>query len=247
MASSPIILITAGTFTAAPPYHHEPEWNVHCPLVYVRAVEAVGGIPLVVPPLLETTTLETLVGIGQGLLLSGGGDIASLAYGEEPHPQLSCVDPGRDACELALVQAALQRGIPILGICRGIQLLNVARGGTLIQDIPTQVSGAIQHQGVTLEPAVTHSISVVAGSILSAIAGTDTLAVNSAHHQALGRIGTGLNVTAQAADGVIEGIEGTDGSPLLGVQFHPEELLGVHPAFFRLFSWLLEAATVHKP
>jgi len=246
MASSPIILITAGTFAAMPPYHHEKEWNVHCPMAYVRAVEAVGGIPLVAPPLLDTSAIEAIVGIGHGLLLSGGGDIASRAYGEEPHPQLLCVDPGRDACEIALALAALQRGMPILGICRGIQLLNVARGGTLIQDIPSQVSGAIQHQATTRGPVASHAISLATGSVLSAIVDAETLDVNSAHHQALGRLGTGLRVTAQAADGVIEGIECTDGYPLLGVQFHPEELLGGHPGFSRLFSWLCDAATVRQ-
>jgi putative glutamine amidotransferase len=160
------------------------------------------------------------------LVLTGGGDVDPTLYGEAAHPTSSPAEPGRDAFELALTRGALDRGLPLLAICRGIQVLNVAAGGSLVQDIPTQVPGALEHRVETPSSAIAHEVWVTAGSMLASLMAEriegDALLVNSRHHQAVARLAPGFVATATAPDGVVEAIERPDLPFCLGVQWHPE-------------------------
>lgn len=230
-------------------YSEHKQRGVHAGLNenYARSVRAAGGMPLLVPIARDPRAeeVEGLLDRLDGLLFSGGSDLAPLAYGEDPLRAVNTWSGDRDAWELALCRAAVARGMPVLGICRGQQLVNVALGGSLVQDIPTQVEGALGH-APTMDSMdeLHHRIEIGAGdSAMAAIFGAGSLAVNSFHHQAVKRLGEGLRVTARAADGVVEAIEGA-GLPgfLLCVQFHPEALTARWPAFLGLFRAHVEAA-----
>jgi putative glutamine amidotransferase len=156
-----------------------------------------------------------------GLLLSGGVDINPTAYGEQPHPELNATTPDRDAHELALLAEAKRRGMPILAICRGIQLVNVAYGGTLYQDIPSQLPDAIQHSQRSARHLPSHDVTVTQPSRLYELVG-DSITVTSFHHQAVKGLGANLEVVATSTDGVIEAVEATDYPWLVAVQWHPE-------------------------
>ena len=211
---------------------------------YVQAVELGGGAPVVIPPHLGERELGPILEHIDGLILSGGGDIRPALFGEEDSGLLWSVDERRDRAELALAQWALAEGHPLLAICRGIQVLNVAAGGTLIQDIPTQVPKALTHSTVAGRPVavVAHTVEVAPGSKLAALLGAGELGVNSAHHQAVKAVGDGLVVTARAPDGIIEGLEQPDHPFCVGVQWHPEAMVERHPIMRRLFEALVEAA-----
>ena len=211
---------------------------------YVRAVELGGGAPLVIPPHLEEAELRPIFERVDGLLLSGGGDIGPVLYGEQDGGLLWSVDAWRDRTELALARWALAEGLPLLAICRGIQVLNVAAGGTLIQDIPTQVRDALSHSTVAGRPidTVAHTVEVAAGSRLAALIGAGELGVNSAHHQAVKAVGAGLVITACAPDGIVEGLEAPGHPFCLGVQWHPEAMVESRPVMRRLFEGLARAA-----
>lgn len=197
---------------------------------------------MLLPFLADKDAARAALEAADGLILTGGGDIISLVFGEEPHPRNSNQDPARDEMELELVRIAIDMNLPILGICRGIQLLNVVLGGTLVQDIPDQVPGACMHYSAGLAPFLLHNIDVEEGSLLAKVFGMTSLAVNSYHHQAVGKLGKGLRVNSRARDGVIEGIESDSGKPVLAVQFHPEEIAAQYPQFQRLFDWLIGEA-----
>jgi len=211
---------------------------------YVQAVELSGGAPVIIPPHLEETGLRAVFERLDGLILSGGGDILPALFGEEDSGLLWLVDERRDRAELALARWTLAEELPLLAICRGAQVLNVAAGGTLIQDIPTQIPAALSHSTVAGRPlpAVAHTVEVGAESQLAALVGGGELGVNSAHHQAVKDVGDGLAVTARAPDGVIEGLEAPDHPFCVGVQWHPEVMVESHPVMSRLFEGLVEAA-----
>jgi putative glutamine amidotransferase len=188
------------------------------PLSYVHAVERAGGRPLLVPPS-EDGVEETLDAL-DGLLFSGGGDLDPATYGSEPHPATAGVRTERDRAELALLEGALARDMPVLAVCRGSQVLNVARGGDLVQHLP-EVIGDEKHKetpGVFSE----HDVEVSRESRLGALVG-ERSTVKSSHHQGFGRVGEGLVVNARADDGTIEGIEDPSHRFALGVLWHPEE------------------------
>ncbi len=212
--------------------------------VYVHAVELAGGAPLVIPPHVEKAKLRAIFEHLDGLLLSGGGDILPALFGEQDCGLLWAVDERRDQAELALAQWTLAEGFPLLAICRGIQILDVAAGGTLVQDIPTQIPDALSHSIVAGSPRarVSHTVEVAAGSRLAALVGAGELGVNSAHHQAVKAVGAGLVVTARASDGVIEGLEAPDHPFCVGVQWHPEAMVESYPVMRCLFEGLVEAA-----
>ena len=191
---------------------------------YTRALTRVGLVPLVVPPL-PASAAAAVMDVVDGLLLTGGEDIAPHRYGEQPHPTVHAHD-GRDESEIGLYAGAQARGLPTLAICRGIQLVNVACGGSLIQDIPTQCPTALAHDPGGDRDARVHEVVAEPDSALAQALGTDRLTTNSFHHQALARVADDLRVTARAADGVVEGVEHRDSSWwMLGVQWHPEELV----------------------
>jgi len=205
-------------------------------------VERSGGAPVLLPLTADTTVIEAAMSALHGLLLSGGGDIVSLEFGEEPHPENTFQDPTRDRMEIEATRIALRRGIPILGICRGIQLLNVALGGTLVQHIPDEFRNAVLHRARARDVTLVHSIEIEPGSLLARVLGATRTAVNSFHHQAVKRLGKGLRVNCRAPDGVIEGVESDDGRPMLAVQCHPEDCCVRYPLFQKIFDWLVEEA-----
>jgi putative glutamine amidotransferase len=211
---------------------------------YVRAVLMGKGAPVIIPPHLEEAELRAIFESLDGLLLSGGGDILPALYGEEDSGLLWVVDEQRDHTELALARWALAEGLPLLAICRGIQVLNVAAGGTLIQDIPTQVPNSLTHSSVAGRPrnSIAHTVEVSQGTQLATLVDAGQLGVNSFHHQAVKDVGTGLVVTARAPDGIIEGLELPDRPFCIGVQWHPEAMVESHPVMRRLFDGLAKAS-----
>lgn len=194
-------------------------------VAYVARVVASGGLPLILSPAIGAERAAAALAECDGLLLTGGADIAPARYGAEPSAALGRVEPERDAFELALLAAARDRRLPILAICRGMQLVNVATGGTLIQDLPTERPGPVRHEQAAGRSARTHEVRVEPGSRTASLLGTTALRVNSMHHQAVRELGRGLKPTAWAEDGLVEGLEGNgEGGWLAAVQWHPEEL-----------------------
>jgi putative glutamine amidotransferase len=210
---------------------------------YVRSVETAGGLPLVVAPGRPEDAPEFLDHVA-GLLLTGGADIHPRHYGEEPHEKLGPTFADRDAFELALCREALRRDLPILAICRGHQVLNVATGGTLIQDIPSEVPGARAHDPDVERWETCHEVEILPGTRLREILGTERAAVNSFHHQSVKQLGRDLVLSARSSDGVVEGIEMPRRSRrfVVGVQWHPESFWDHPPGFKPLFEALVHEA-----
>jgi putative glutamine amidotransferase len=213
---------------------------------YRQAVLHVGGNPQVLDP--ATPVEQALSGLG-GLLLTGGDDVAPSRYGEAPHATVVEAEAGRDDFEIALITAARARRLPIFAICRGVQVLNVACGGTLVQDIPTQVTGALPHSlpSPPNQPyALAHEVWLEKESLLSRLmrerlGDNDSCEVNSRHHQAVKAVAPGFIVSATAPDGVIEAIEDPALPFCLGVQWHPENFFRTGE-FRPLFEGFVEAA-----
>jgi putative glutamine amidotransferase len=198
---------------------------------YVRALQAAGLVPLIVPPSLSDEEARALVAGVAGIVLSGGEDVDPATYGAVRLRATGPSHAGRDATERSLVAAARDARRPLLAICRGVQLLNVGLGGTLVQHLPDESPSDIRHVRDDARAKRVHGITVQAGSRLAAALGTTQLEANSLHHQALDRVAEPLRVTARAPDGVIEGVETASNDWwVLGVQWHPEELIGdAHP------------------
>jgi len=213
---------------------------------YRQAILHAGGDVRVLEP--GQPPADALRGI-EGLLLTGGPDVAPSRYGEPPHATVVDVDAARDGFEIDLLAAAEAGGLPILAICRGIQVLNVARGGSLVQDIPSQVAGALPHS-LKVPPnqpfTLAHEIWIEKDTLLSRLlgdrlAGADTCEVNSRHHQAVKRVAGGLQVSATAPDGVIEAVEDPGARFCVGVQWHPENFWRTGE-FRALFEGFVEAS-----
>lgn len=207
-------------------------------VTYVESVRRAGAVPVVIPP--QPENAEDIVEGLDGILLAGGDDCDPAAYGEEAHPSLKPMDPRRQSNELALAKIARERRIPTLGVCLGMQVMNVAAGGSLVQDIASQVETEIRHASEP-EDRARHDVHVEQGTQLSQILPAAELNVNSSHHQAIGRVGEGLRVTAHAPDGIVEGLEDPRHPFYVGVQWHPEEMLTEHSAT-ALFGAFIEAA-----
>ena len=202
---------------------------------YVRCVEDAGGLPFVLVPG-KTGDAAAFVDRLDALLLSGGSDLDPELYGRPPHPKLGKVIRERDDFELALVREGVRRDLPVLAICRGQQVLNVARGGTLVQDLPSEI-GSMEHDRRRQRWETAHEVRVLAGTKLREILGRETVSVNSFHHQAIDGLGRGLVVSARSAkDDVVEGIEMPGRRFVVGVQWHPESFWGRADAFSSLFE-----------
>jgi putative glutamine amidotransferase len=201
-----------------------PQREMALGMVYMRAVELAGGIPVVLPPL-GHDAIAPLLDRLCGVCLSGGPDIDPHGYGEGPHPRLGPTEPDLDAFELAVAQLADARGMPVVGICRGAQALNVARGGTLYQHVPDLMEGSIEHRQAARTRVSTHRVRIDPGSRLATVMGVTEAEVNSFHHQAVHRLGQRLRAVAWAPDGIVEGIEGDGPELYLGVQWHAESLV----------------------
>ena len=212
---------------------------------YYQSILKAGGTPFIIPsyddPDMIVNTLEHL----DGIVLTGGADINPLFLGEEPIKELHGINPRRDRQELLLTKLAADRQIPILGICRGIQTMNAAFGGALYQDIHVQMEGTrIKHDQDLERSYASHTVSIEKDSLLHELFGTDTLAVNSFHHQAVKEAAPGFRVCARATDGVIEAMESTEYKSMLGVQWHPEcFILRGDECMMPLFRWLVREAT----
>ena len=234
-----------GRQTAAPPAMPPAETKDR-PLIgvthfdrpdYVAAIHLAGGLPVVLPQ--QATTPESIARFLEtldGLLMPGGPDIPPSEYGEPPHETVKLLDDQRYQFEKALGSAWIQQTRkPLLGICLGSQWLNVLHGGSLVQDIPSEFH--VNHRDTS------HPVTLSPDSRLRTIFGTDQLEVNSFHHQAVRRLGTGLRVAATSPEGIIEATEGTDPSRfLVGVQWHPEKMISKDPAQLKIIQALVDAA-----
>jgi putative glutamine amidotransferase len=200
------------------------ENNFYLRRFYAEAVEAAGGLPIYVPLIPDREYLNALSGKIDGLMLSGSdSDLDPVLYGEEPHPKLGSIIPERDSTDLILLEIAELRKMPVLAICFGMQSLNVSRGGSLIQDIESEVPEPVKHEKDQVDHRPSHPIRIEPDSALTQLAGGQTVLVNSSHHQAIKQTGRDLQVIARALDGVIEAV--IDPRPdrfVLGVQWHPE-------------------------
>jgi putative glutamine amidotransferase len=191
---------------------------------YGEALEAAGGLPLYVPLIPTREYVSALAARLGGVLLPGSAsDVDPQLYGREPRQKLGGVHPLRDATDLLLLEACEERRIPVFGICYGMQILNVSRGGTLIQDIASEVPGALKHEQGAPRVRPSHSVKLRAESLVARLCGGESVLVNSHHHQALELIGRDLQATGWSADGLVEAVEETrEGRWAVGVQWHPE-------------------------
>lgn len=216
---------------------------------YYRSVLAAGGAPVLLPPYSDREALIATLSTLDGLVLSGGADIDPRYMGEEPdYNLLHTINPARDEHELMLTRLAVDRGLPILGICRGAQTLAAALGGSVHQDIYAALGGSLlNHDQSEPRSVATHTVNIEQGSRLHALFG-DNLFVNSFHHQAVSRVPQGFAVTAQSPDGVIEAMEAVDGRSIVGVQWHPETfILGDNcTSMLPLFNWLAGEACLYR-
>jgi putative glutamine amidotransferase len=209
---------------------------------YVKSVELAGGLPLVLAPGSADDAADLLDRV-DGLVLSGGSDVDPALYGQARHPRLGAVLRQRDDFELALAREAMARDWPILAICRGHQVLNVACGGTLVQDIPSEVVGGFDHDARSERWERSHDVRILQDTRLRTILKRETVAVNSFHHQAVENVGEGLVASAYSAgDQVIEAIEMPERRFVIGVQWHPESFWNRPDGFGALFEGLVTAA-----
>ncbi|MBQ8022470.1 MAG: gamma-glutamyl-gamma-aminobutyrate hydrolase family protein [Bacteroidales bacterium] len=200
---------------------------------YSNAIAQSGGIPVILPTVSDPAVAASLLEELDGIVFSGGEDVDPSRYGETFWNETVRVDTLRDVSDFLLAEAAVASGKPILAICRGAQLMNVVLGGTLYQDLPTQVAGVIEHRG-----DVRHKIGVEQGSILFGLFGKDSLEVNSSHHQAVKDPAPGIRITAHGPDGIIEAYETPQ---VTAYQFHPERLARDDASWLVLFrQWIGE-------
>ena len=222
--SSPLIGISCGRSASG---------GITLATTYTEAVVRAGGIPVVLPIVDDPALAESILAKLDGVIFSGGPDVAPAEYGEEVLNETVYVDEVRDRSDLLLARAALASGKPVLAICRGEQLMNVVLGGTLYQDIPTQVDTVVKHSGAE------HRIGVEKGSVLYDLFAQDSLTVNSFHHQAVKDIAAGSRITARAADGIVEAYEN---GKVLAVQFHPEKMAQDDESWLALFRHFIDSA-----
>ncbi len=192
---------------------------------YVTALESAGLIPIVAPPLASEESAHAILSRVDGLLLTGGEDVEPTLYGQPRSANCGEANLPRDRTEIALIKAAREMRKPILAICRGLQVLNVALGGSLIQDIPSEVPDALEHNVRDDRAGRVHAVEIEPASLIAQALGATRISVNSLHHQSVLDVAPGLRVTARAPDGVVEGIESdSDDWWVVGVEWHPEEL-----------------------
>ena len=191
---------------------------------YLQAILRAGGLPLVVAPHLPAEDLQALIGLGDGFLLCGGGDVEPFRYGGQRYARLAGLEPQRDGFELHLLPLILEADKPLLAICRGVQVLNVALGGTLICDIASELPQAGKHDYFPgfKRDRVVHDVNIEPKALLAEVLGVNKVGTNSLHHQALDKVGTGLVVNARTDDNLIEGVEMPSKRFVLGLQWHPE-------------------------
>lgn len=212
-------------------------------LADTEAILAAGGLPVMLPHLIEEADLDEIAEHIDGLFLAGGYDIDPTLFGEEPHPNLGVIIPSRDAFELALAKKVLAMNKPILGVCRGAQILNIAVGGDMYQDITTQAKDdLLQHQQKAPKFHGSHFVDVTEGSLLNRLTGKTRIKANSRHHQANRLVPAPFVVSGKASDGIIEAVESNQHHFVLGVQWHPENMARAgDSASHQIFSGFVEA------
>lgn len=215
---------------------------------YVKVILKAGGLPILLPEILDKEAMAELLDQLDGLLLAGGGDILPAHFGEETLPECGVPDAQRDAFELAVTPLAIERGMPVFGICRGIQVLNVALGGTLYQDIQTQC-GLLR--GMHYQPAPyhveVHEVAFERGGLFERMTGEASMMTNSMHHQSIKDAAPSLRVEGTTAEGIIEAVSARENDRVFGVQFHPEYLAEHSDAAFAMFKhFICKAAEYRK-
>ncbi|PKG23213.1 gamma-glutamyl-gamma-aminobutyrate hydrolase [Niallia nealsonii] len=237
LANKPVIGIT-GAYV----FHNKFMEGTYVHHDYQKAIAANGGIPIILP-FLEENLAEEMAEQCDAILFSGGEDIDPKFYGQDPHQKLAATIPLRDKWEIALLEKAMKKKKPILAICRGIQLLNVALGGTLIQDIPSDVKGSIKHSQTVNRSWDSHWVILEKGSRLETILQAKKIRVNSLHHQAVDHLAESLRVTATSSDGIIEAVEHTYYEHfLLGIQWHPESMAATDETMNKIFAEFIKNA-----
>ncbi len=234
----PVIGITAG--------HARNEYGQATVLItdaYVQAVVQAGGQPVIIPATQGTQEWDAIYSRLDGILFSGGGDIAPERFGAAPHPKVAGVEPDRDELELSLLEKAVAEGKPFLGICRGFQVVNVGLGGTLYTHLPDQFAGSLTHDNPgDKRHDLIHKVELANGSQMLEVTGESVLGVNSHHHQGVRDLAPRLRATGRSGDGLIEAVE-LPGHPFgLAVQWHPEWLTDMQPTR-KLFRGLVQAAS----
>lgn len=233
----PVIGLTA--FTEPTPQKRRVNVSYH----YIESIEMVGGIPIVIPECKHLEMVDPYLERIDALIISGGVDVSPYLYGANPTTKVNYFSVERDNFEIALVKGAIEKKIPVFGICRGIQIINVALGGTLYQDIWDETDSRMGHYPEVMPVnQLYHSINVVPGTTLSKLFNKNYFLVNSFHHQAIKEFGVGVFASAHADDGMVEAIELKDNKYVYGVQWHPEDLTTDYPEFRALFSHLINLA-----
>jgi len=248
ISTRPIIGVTTQTLEAI------PDELPRCWIMsqrYVATLTASGAVPWIVPLLDDAETLRAIYDELDGIFLPGGVDIDPDAYDETRTSALGRTDPDRDRTEIMFARWAMDDRKPILAVCRGAQLLTVAAGGKLYQDLASEYPGAIRHDyfpkaGVHTRQDLVHPVDVVADTRLSRLLGSNTVLVNSMHHQGIKQLAPTLVANAFAPDGLIEGVESIENDFVLGVQWHPEDLVDSEPKMQSLFDAFIEAAAAWR-
>jgi putative glutamine amidotransferase len=233
----PVVGVTSIPKEAMSGFGPNPHETV--PEFYLRMLALAGAAPIVLP--VHAGRNEDVQSVLDAVVLTGGGDVDPMAYGREPGPTVYGVDSSRDDVEFRLVRWAVDGDIPLLAVCRGVQAMNVALGGSLVQDITTEVAGALDHVRTDHHEGPVHAVRIASDSLLAELLGSDAAEVNSMHHQAVEAAGKNVRVVATAPDGVVEGIEVRGTGFALGVQWHPE-CLGREDPSFGIFEGLVRAA-----
>lgn len=208
---------------------------------YLRSVENQGGLPIILPFTKNKEHIKSLVSRIDGLVLTGGQDVYPLHYGEEPLQGLGQVWPERDQFDFALLEAAIERGIPVFAICRGHQVVNVYRGGTLYQDLKYDENCTIKHWQNQSPGMPYHTVDFTVDSKIADILGKTAWVTNSHHHQTVKVVGKGLKITGRSKDGTIEALEATDYPWLVTCQFHPEMMTKESQEAQALFKAFVDA------
>lgn len=238
----PLIGITGSVYKS-------PTNGLEYDIAYKACIEAIsdaGGLPVIIPVHVSDDVLRGIYERLDGVLLPGGGDIRPSVYGQETHPATDNIIDARDRVELQVAKWAYEEDTPLFGICRGHQVMNVAFGGTLVQDIPSQIGVDVTHSISTPRSTHAHTVRIDPDSHLAHILGGTEFEVNSIHHQSVEQLAPGARVTAFAPDEVVEGLEVPDKTFILSVQWHPEDLYRDDPAMQRLFKAFVEAAGANR-
>jgi len=239
LANKPVIGIT-GAYV----FHNKFMEGTYVHHDYQKVIAANGGIPIILPFLAENL-VEEMIDQCDAILFSGGEDVDPKFYGQDPHQKLGETIPLRDKWEMSLLEKAMEKKKPILAICRGIQLLNAALGGSLIQDIPSNVKNSIQHSQTVNRSWDFHWVTIDEGSKLANILQETKLRVNSLHHQAIDRLAESLKVTAKSSDGIIEAVEHIYyDNFLVGIQWHPESMAATDEKMNKIFAEFIKSAPV---